>query len=44
MKLEGVLHDLEKAKPGRFPRDTELYYYTLFGTPSKEGKWGVSIE
>ena len=44
MKLEGVLHELEKANPGRFPRDTELYYYTLFGTPSKEGKWGVSIE
>jgi hypothetical protein len=44
MKLEGVLHELEKASPGRFPRDTELYYYTLFGKPSKDGKWGVSIE
>ncbi|MBA61057.1 MAG: hypothetical protein CMJ76_01715 [Planctomycetaceae bacterium] len=44
MKLEGVLHELEKASPGRFPRDTQLYYYTLFGKPAKEGKWGVSIE
>lgn len=44
MKLEGVLHELEKENPGRFPRDTELYYYTLFGKPGKEGKWGVSIE
>ncbi|MAQ91308.1 MAG: DUF3500 domain-containing protein [Pirellulaceae bacterium] len=44
MKLEGVLHELEKENPGRFPRDTELYYYTIFGKPAKEGKWGVSIE
>ena len=44
MKLEGVLHELEKANPGRFPRDTELYFYTVFGKPAKEGKWGVSIE
>lgn len=44
MKLEGVLHELEKANPGRFPRDTQLYYYTIFGAPAAEGRWGVSIE
>ena len=31
MALEGVLHELEKESPGRFARDSELYYFTIFG-------------
>ncbi|MEC7564642.1 MAG: DUF3500 domain-containing protein [Planctomycetota bacterium] len=42
--LEGVLHELEKANPGKFARDTKRYYYTLFGEPGEKGKWGLSIE
>ena len=44
MALEGVLHELEKANPGKFARDTKRYYYTLFGEPGEKGKWGLSIE
>ncbi|MFP6603878.1 MAG: DUF3500 domain-containing protein [Pirellulaceae bacterium] len=44
MALEAVLHDLEKANPGKFRRDTERYYYTLFGEVGAESRWGLSIE
>ncbi len=29
---------------GRNIRDTERYYYTIFGQPTETGKWGLSIE
>jgi hypothetical protein len=42
MSLEAVLRELEQ---GRGPvRDPELYYLTIFGTPSDAGKWGWRIE
>ncbi len=44
MALEGVLHELEKANPGRFARDPEKYYFTVFGDPAGDSKWGLSIE
>jgi hypothetical protein len=44
MELEGLLHELEKSKGGKNIRDTERYFYTIYGTPSPEGKWGLSVE
>ena len=35
--------DLE-GSAARFKRDYLRYYFTLFGEPSREGKWGLSIE
>lgn len=44
MALEGLLKDLEKGKTGTPLRDTERYYFTVFGKPTPDGKWGLSIE
>jgi hypothetical protein len=44
MALEGVLKELEKTKKGGNIRDTERYYFTVFGTPSDSGTWGLSVE
>ncbi len=44
MQLEGVLRELEKARSGGAVRDPQRYYFTLFGTPSQQDKWGLSIE
>jgi hypothetical protein len=44
MALEGLLKELEKAKTGTPLRDTERYYFTVFGKPAANGKWGLSIE
>src|SRR5262249_28968414 len=42
MSLESVLKALEKGKgPVRNP---EWYFITIYGTPSKTGKWGWRIE
>jgi hypothetical protein len=42
MSLEAILKDLEK---GSGPvRDPELYFVTIFGTPSTTGKWGWRVE
>lgn len=42
MSLESILHDLEKG--GSNVRDPNWYFVTLFGNPSKTGKWGWRIE
>jgi hypothetical protein len=42
MSLEAILHDLEKK--GRMVRNPEWYFFTIFGTPSKTGKWGWRVE
>lgn len=44
MAMEGLLHELEKVKGGKQIRDTERYFFTVFGAPSREAKWGLSIE
>jgi hypothetical protein len=43
MSLEAILHELEKGK-GTNIRDTERYYFTIFGKPGLQGKWGWSVE
>ena len=41
MSLEAILHRAENNSP---TRDPELYSFTVFGTPSDEGKWGWRVE
>jgi hypothetical protein len=42
MSLESILRGLEKG--GRLVRNPEWYFFTIFGTPSKTGKWGWRVE
>lgn len=44
MQLEALLHELEKTRTGSPLRDPERYYFTLFGKPAADGKWGLSVE
>jgi hypothetical protein len=44
MSLEGLLHELEKSKGNKNVRDTERYFFTVYGTPTADGKWGMSVE
>lgn len=43
MALETILHELEKGK-GTNIRDPERYYFTVFGKPAADSRWGLSIE
>ena len=43
MELEKVLNVLEGGK-SRFARDSLRYYFTIFGKPTDDGRWGLSIE
>ncbi|MBM3290584.1 MAG: DUF3500 domain-containing protein [Candidatus Hydrogenedentes bacterium] len=40
--LEEILHVLEGGKGP--VRDTELYYFTVFGAPSEKESWGIRYE
>ena len=42
MSLEAILHDLEKN--GAMVRNPDWYFFSVFGTPSKTGKWGWRVE
>ncbi|HLJ92384.1 MAG TPA: DUF3500 domain-containing protein [Gemmataceae bacterium] len=42
MSLESILHELEKGRT--LVRNPEWYFFTIFGTPSKTGKWGWRVE
>lgn len=42
MSLEKVLKDMEKGKGP--VRDPELYYFSIFGTPSTTNVWGYRFE
>jgi hypothetical protein len=42
MSLEAILKELEKK--GAMVRDPEWYFFTVFGTPGKSGKWGWRVE
>jgi hypothetical protein len=42
MSLEAILRELEKN--GAMVRNPEWYFFTVFGTPSKAGKWGWRVE
>jgi hypothetical protein len=44
MQLESVLHELEKGRTNGMIRDPERYYFTLFGEPKADGRWGLSVE
>lgn len=44
MEMEGFLKELEKGKTGTPLRDTERYYFTVFGNPTPDGRWGLSFE
>lgn len=43
MSLEPVLRELEGPNR-RAPRDPELYYFSIFGTPSAKSPWGWRVE
>lgn len=42
MSLEKVLHELEKGKNPM--RDSDLYYFSVFGEPSESANWGWRVE
>jgi hypothetical protein len=44
MSLESILNDLEKKTGGTMVRDPGWYFLSIFGSPSKTGKWGWRIE
>jgi hypothetical protein len=43
MALESILREIEGEGSG-FVRDPDLYYVTLFGSPSEEEPWGWRLE
>jgi hypothetical protein len=43
MSLEQVLREIE-GPGGRFTRDPELYYFSIFGEPSMRGTWAWRLE
>jgi hypothetical protein len=44
MDMERLLKQLEINRKGGPIRDSTRYYFTLFGNPAPDGKWGLSIE
>jgi len=43
MSLETILYDLEGAAR-KFPRDPELYYFSIFGKPGPKETWAWRVE
>jgi hypothetical protein len=43
MELETLLHELQKGKGGPI-RDSERYYFVVYGAPTRDSRWGLSIE
>jgi len=43
MEAEGILQMLEGGR-GQFSRDPQLYFVSVFGTPSSTGTWGWRFE
>lgn len=43
MSLEQILHEIERGT-GRFARDPELYYFSVFGKPDAKGTWAWRVE
>ncbi len=45
MAHETILKALEESNgTARIPRDPELYFFSVFGTPSAKGAWGWRVE
>src|SRR5918993_415948 len=42
IQLENVLRVIEKG--GKFARDPETYFFSIFGTPDPKGTWGWRVE
>jgi len=42
MSLEAILADLEKK--GSIVRNPQWYFFSIFGTPTKTGRWGWRVE
>jgi hypothetical protein len=42
IQLENVLRVIEKG--GKFQRDPEIYFFSVFGTPDPKGTWGWRVE
>jgi hypothetical protein len=42
MSLEEILHELEKGRA--IVRDPGWYFFTIFGAPSRTGRWGWRVE
>jgi hypothetical protein len=42
MSLESILRELEKG--GAMVRNPDWYFFTVFGKPSKSGRWGWRVE
>ncbi len=43
-RLENVLREIEGSATARLVRDPDLYYFSIFGTPSGERTWGWRVE
>jgi hypothetical protein len=43
MELESLLFELQKGKQGPI-RDSDRYYFVVFGEPTADGRWGLSVE
>jgi hypothetical protein len=44
MSLENVLKEAEPPKKNSMVRNPDWYFVSIFGTPSKTGKWGWRVE
>jgi hypothetical protein len=44
MSLEALLAELERGQSGKPVRDPELYFFSVFGTPSSDKPWGWRVE
>ncbi len=44
MSLEALLAELERGQTGKPVRDPELYFFSIFGTPSAEAPWAWRVE
>jgi hypothetical protein len=44
MTLESILRELESKRGGQMVRNPGWYFFTVFGKPSKTGKWGWRVE
>ncbi len=42
--LEAILRELERSRTDGPIRDPERYYFTIFGRPGTDSKWGLSVE
>ena len=44
MSLEAILAEMEKGQSGKAVRDSENYFFSIFGTPAADQPWGWRME